>query len=156
MTREWFAGVDDTIYSARSAGPRYRTPRRRLPGGIRTSGRTPSGVWGGKLMWNRAALLQAARGTIAGSARGWLARGNPRRRGNEPVFVHVHRPDVVSQAVAFWRAVQTQVWRAIRTKRDSQAVYAGAIAHIIRNHKNGWHNGFARVAISPTRCYGAT
>ena len=31
--------------------------------------------------------------------------------GVDPVLVHVYRPDVVSQAVSFWRAVQTRVWR---------------------------------------------
>ncbi len=31
--------------------------------------------------------------------------------GSDPVLMHVYRPDVVSQAVSFWRAVQTRVWR---------------------------------------------
>ena len=35
--------------------------------------------------------------------------------GSEPVFVHVYRPDVVSQAVSFWRAVQTPCSVATRT-----------------------------------------
>ena len=57
---------------------------------------------GGKLMWNQ----------------------------TPPVLIHVHRPDVVSQAVSFWRAVQTRVWRGRPDpRRDSAAEYhAGAIA----------------------------
>jgi LPS sulfotransferase NodH len=31
--------------------------------------------------------------------------------GVDPVLIHVYRPDVVDQAVSFWRAVQTGVWR---------------------------------------------
>ena len=44
--------------------------------------------------------------------------------GSEPVYVHVHRPDVVSQAVSFWRAVQTRVWRG---RPDPRARLAGLL-----------------------------
>jgi LPS sulfotransferase NodH len=74
--------------------------------------------------------------------------------GSEPVYVHVYRPDVVSQAVSFWRAVQTRVWRGRPDPaRDSQAAYhAGAIAHIVtlmRDQEEGWRNWFAEEHIEP-------
>ena len=49
------------------------------------------------------------------------------------MLVHVYRPDVVSQAVSFWRAVQTRVWRGRPDPvRDARAEYhAGAIAHVV-------------------------
>jgi trehalose 2-sulfotransferase len=54
---------------------------------------------------------------------------------------------VVSQAVSFWRAAQTQVWRGhADPERDSRACYhARAIAHIIDNlrcHENSWRTWF--------------
>ena len=74
--------------------------------------------------------------------------------GSEPVYVHVHRPDVVSQAVSFWRAVQTRVWRGHPDpERDSRAVYhAGAIAHIVKNlrdQEDSWRAWFAAESITP-------
>jgi LPS sulfotransferase NodH len=74
--------------------------------------------------------------------------------GSEPVYVHVYRPDVISQAVSFWRAVQTRVWRGRPDpERDSQAAYhPGAIAHIIgmmRDQEEGWRNWLAQERIDP-------
>jgi LPS sulfotransferase NodH len=61
---------------------------------------------------------------------------------------------VVSQAVSFWRAVQTRVWRGRPDpERDSQAAYhAGAIAHIVmlmRDQEEGWRNWLAEEHIDP-------
>ena len=78
---------------------------------IRTVGRTPNGIWGGKLMWNQTPLLLArAEGLPDRSGDGLLAAIRD-VIGSDPVLIHVYRPDVVSQAVSFWRAVQTRVWR---------------------------------------------
>lgn len=74
--------------------------------------------------------------------------------GSDPVLVHVYRPDVVSQAVSFWRAVQTRVWRGRpEPTRDSRAEYhAGAIAHVItmlRAQGEGWRNWFDEENVEP-------
>lgn len=156
--REWFAGVDDDTILQLLDPLDPGTPDTATPVAwrehVRTSGRTPNGVWGGKLMWNQTALLQQRAAQLPDRSGGGLRAAIRDVIGNEPVFVHVHRPDVVSQAVSFWRAVQTQVWRGHPDpKRDSQAVYhAGAIAHIIRNlrdQENGWRAWFAEEGIDP-------
>ena len=156
--REWFAGVDEEsilrLLDPLDPGtPDTATPvawRER----IRGRGRTPNGVWGGKIMWNQTPLLVAR------------AAGLPDRSGNglraairdvicsEPVYVHVYRPDVVSQAVSFWRAVQTQVWQGpADPDRDARAAYhGGAIAHIVKNlrcQENSWRAWFAEEGITP-------
>ena len=156
--REWFAGVDDESILRLLDPLQPGTPDTATPVAwrehIRSSGRTPNGVWGGKLMWNQTPLLlQRAAGLPDRS-------GNDLRSairdviGSEPVYVHVYRPDVVSQAVSFWRAVQTQVWRGrADPERDSRAVYhAGAIARIVtmlQDQENGWRNWFAEAHITP-------
>ena len=85
--------------------------------------------------------------------------------GTDPYLIHVHRPDVVSQAVSFWRAVQTRVWRGRPDpRRDSAAEYhAGAIAHVVsmlRAQEEGWRTWFAEENVEPLevsiRCCGAT
>lgn len=121
---------------------------------IRTVGRTPNGVWGGKLMWNQTPLLlQRAEGLPDRSGDGLLSAIRD-VVGCDPVLVHVYRPDVVSQAVSFWRAVQTRVWRGRPDpRRDSRAEYhAGAIAHVIkmlRAQEEGWRKWFAEENVRP-------
>jgi LPS sulfotransferase NodH len=61
---------------------------------------------------------------------------------------------VVSQAVSFWRAVQTRVWRGRPDPvRDARAEYhPGAIAHVItmlREQENCWRTWFYEESISP-------
>lgn len=150
--REWFAGVyDESIL--RLLDPLVPSVPDAMPATawrehIRRSGRTPNGVWGGKLMWNQTGLLlQRASGLPDRSGDG-LRSAIRDVVGSEPVYVHVYRPDVVSQAVSFWRAVQTQVWRGRPGPgRDARAAYhAGAIAHlvgILRDQENGWRTWFA-------------
>jgi LPS sulfotransferase NodH len=70
------------------------------------------------------------------------------------VLIHVYRPDVVSQAVSFWRAVQTRVWRGRPDPtRDSRAEYhATAIAHVVtmlREQEKGWRAWFDEESIEP-------
>ena len=68
--------------------------------------------------------------------------------------MYVHRPDVISQAVSFWRAVQTRVWRGrADTVRDARATYhAEAIAHLVntlRAQEQGWRTWFAEGGHQP-------
>jgi trehalose 2-sulfotransferase len=74
--------------------------------------------------------------------------------GGDPVLVHVYRPDVVSQAVSFWRAVQTRVWRGRPDPvRDSRAEYhAAAIARVVTmlpEQEKGWPGWFDEEGIAP-------
>jgi trehalose 2-sulfotransferase len=149
--RDWFAGVHDEsilrlLDPLHPGAPDTATPaawRER----IRSAGRTPNGVWGGKLMWNQTALLAQRAAELPDRSGVGLRSAIRDVIGSEPVYIHVHRPDVVSQAVSFWRAAQTQVWRGHSDpERDSQACYhAGAIAHIIENlrcQENSWRAWF--------------
>src|SRR6201996_7215924 len=156
--REWFAGVDDesilSLLDPLDAGKPDLAPPEIWRDSIRTVGRTPNGVWGGKLMWNQTPLLlDRAAGLPDRSGDGLLSAIRD-VVGQDPLLVYVHRPDVVSQAVSFWRAVQTRVGRGRPDPgRDSRAPYhAGAIAHIIRNlqaQENSWRAWFAEEAIEP-------
>ena len=109
--REWFAGVDDEKIVGALAITDPGTVDTRTAdqwrADVPAQGLTPSGVWGGKLMWNQTPLLIARTRVASGSLRTalrWLL-------GTDPLFVHVHRDDLVAQAVSMWRAVQTRVWR---------------------------------------------
>jgi LPS sulfotransferase NodH len=156
--REWFTGVDDETILALldplvpgTPDPSTAVAWREH---IRSSGRTPNGIWGGKLMWNQTPLLQQRAAGLPDRTGVGLRAAIRDVIGSEPVYVHVYRPDVVSQAVSFWRAVQTQVWRGHPDPaRDSRAAYhAGAIAHIVgilRDQENGWRNWFAEEDINP-------
>jgi trehalose 2-sulfotransferase len=156
--REWFAGVDDpTILRLLDPlAPGTPDPSTAIAWRehIRSAGRTPNGIWGGKLMWNQTPLLQQRAAGLPDRSGEGLRAAIRDVIGSEPVYVHVYRPDVVSQAVSFWRAVQTQVWRGRPDPdRDSRAAYhAGAIAHIIgmlRDQENGWRTWFAEADINP-------
>ncbi|MCV7377486.1 sulfotransferase [Mycobacterium alsense] len=156
--REWFAGVDDEsilrLLDPLDAGTPDLAPAEIWRDYIRTVGRTPNGVWGGKLMWNQTPLLlDRAKGLPNRSGDGLLAAIRD-VVGEEPLLIHVHRPDVVSQAVSFWRAVQTRVWRGRPDPaRDARAIYhAGAIAHVVtmlRAQEEGWRTWFAEEGVAP-------
>lgn len=156
--RQWFPGVtDESILSLldplQPGVPETATPVAWREH-IRSAGRTPNGVWGGKLMWNQTPLLVQRAAGLPGRSGDDLRAAIRDVVGSEPVFVHVYRPDVVSQAVSFWRAVQTRVWRGRPDPmRDSRAVYhAGAIAHIVtilREQETGWRTWFAEENIDP-------
>jgi trehalose 2-sulfotransferase len=156
--REWFAGVEDESILGLLDPLRPGTPDTATPVAwrehIRSSGRTPNGIWGGKLMWNQTPLLQHWASRLPDRSGGGLRAAICDVIGSEPVFVHVYRPDVVSQAVSFWRAMQNQVWRGRPDpERDSRAEYhAGAVAHIVkilRAQENGWRTWFAEEGIEP-------
>ncbi len=156
--REWFAGVDDEsilrLLDPLVAGAPDTTPPAAWRDNIRRSGRTPNGVWAGKLMWNQTPLLVQRAARLPERSGAGLRSAIRDVIGDEPVYVHVHRPDIVSQAVSFWRAVQTQVWRGHTDPNlDARAAYhAGAIAHIVRilrDQENGWRAWFAAERITP-------
>ena len=111
-------------------------------------------MWGGKLMWNQTPLLlERAKDLPNRSGDGLLAAIRD-VVGEDPLFVYVYRPDVMSQAVSFWRAVQTRVWRGRPDPvRDARATYhAGAIAHVVtmlRGQEQGWRSWFAEEDVKP-------
>ncbi len=156
--REWFTGVEDEsilrLLDPLVEGKPDLAPSEIWRDYVRTVGRTPNGVWGGKLMWNQSPLLlERAEGLPERSGPGLLAAIRD-VIGSDPVLIHVYRPDVVSQAVSFWRAVQTRVWRGRPDPvRDARAEYhAGAIAHVIKMlqaQEEGWRSWFAEENISP-------
>ncbi|MGW4096410.1 trehalose 2-sulfotransferase [Mycobacterium sp. NPDC004974] len=156
--REWFAGVEDEsilrLLDPLVEGKPDLAPSEIWRDYVRTVGRTPNGVWGGKLMWNQTPLLlERAEGLPERSGPGLLAAIRD-VIGSDPVLIHVYRPDVVSQAVSFWRAVQTRVWRGrADPMRDARAEYhAGAIAHVIKllqAQEEGWRSWFVEENISP-------
>ena len=156
--REWFEGVDDQsilqLLDPLDEGRPSLAPADIWRDWIRTVGRTPNGIWGGKLMWNQTPLLaERAKGLSERSGDGLLAAIRD-VVGCDPVLIHVYRPDVVSQAGSFWRAVQTRVWRGRPDPvRDARAEYhAGAIAHVVtmlRAQEQGWRDWFAEEAIEP-------
>jgi len=156
--REWFAGVHDESILRLLDPLDPGTPDTATPVGwrdyIRASGRTPNGVWGGKLMWNQTALLLQRAATLPDRSGDSLRTAICDVIGSEPVYVYIYRPDVVSQAVSFWRALQTQAWRGrADPERDSRAAYhAGAIAHIVkilRCQDNSWRGWSAEENITP-------
>src|SRR5258705_11633635 len=156
---QWFEGTDDAsilrLLDPLDEGKPDLAPPEIWRDYIRTVGRTPNGIWGGKLMWNQTPLLlQRAAGLPDRSGDGLRAAIRD-VIGSEPVYLHVYRPDVVSQAVSFWRAVQTRVWRGRPDpERDSRAAYhAGAIAHVVeilRDQETNWRAWFDEEGITPT------
>ena len=156
--REWFADVADetilTLLDPLEPGEPDTASAVAWREHIRSSGRTPNGVWGGKLMWNQTPLLLQRAAGLPDRSGEDLRSAIRDVIGQDPVFVHVYRPDVVSQAVSFWRALQTRVWRGRPDpERDSRAQYhADAIAHIVRilqDQERGWRDWFAAEDISP-------
>jgi len=150
--REWFADVDDEsvlrLLDPLDAGTPDLAPATIWRDYIRTVGRTPNGIWGGKLMWNQTPLLlNRAKDLPDRSGDGLLAAIRD-VVGSDPLLIHVYRPDVISQAVSFWRAVQTRLWRGRPDPvRDARAEYhAGAIAHVVtmlRAQEEAWRQWFA-------------
>ena len=156
--RQWFAGIDDEsilrLLDPLDSGTPDLAPAEIWRDYIRAVGRTPNGVWGGKLMWNQTPLLLNRAKDLPNRSGDGLLAAIRDMIGGDPVLVHVHRPDVVSQAVSFWRAVQTRVWRGRPDPmRDARAEYhAKAIAHVVtllREQQNGWRSWFAEENVEP-------
>ncbi|BBA89743.1 MULTISPECIES: trehalose 2-sulfotransferase [Mycobacterium] len=156
--REWFAGVEDAsilrLLDPLDEGKPDLAPPEIWRDYVRTVGRTPNGVWGGKLMWNQTPLLLNRARQLPNRSGDGLSAAIRDVIGENPLLVYVYRPDVVSQAVSFWRAVQTGVWRGHPDPaRDARASYhAGAIAHVVsmlRAQEQGWRSWFAEEGIAP-------
>ncbi len=156
--REWFADVEDQsilrLLDPLIEGKPDLAPATIWRDYIQTVGRTPNGVWGGKLMWNQTPLLMQRAKDLPDRSGSGLLSAIRDVVGSDPVLIHIHRPDVVSQAVSFWRAVQTRVWRGRPDPvRDARAEYhAGAIAHVIkmlRAQEEGWRTWFAEENVDP-------
>lgn len=156
--REWFAGVEDQsilrLLDPLDEGKPDLAPAEIWRDYIRTVGRTPNGVWGGKLMWNQTPLLLSRANDLPDRSGDGLLAAFRDVIGVDPVLVHVYRPDVVSQAVSFWRAVQTRVWRGRPDPvRDARAEYhAGAIAHVVtmlREQQKCWRAWFDEEGVTP-------
>jgi trehalose 2-sulfotransferase len=156
--RQWFDGVEDQsilrLLDPLEDGTPDLAPAEIWRDYIRTVGRTPNGVWGGKLMWNQTPLLLKRAKNLPNRSGDGLLAAIRDVIGGDPVLVHIHRPDVVSQAVSFWRAVQTRMWRGRPDPvRDARAEYhAGAIAHVItmlREQEKGWKTWFEEEGVNP-------
>jgi LPS sulfotransferase NodH len=156
--RQWFAEVEDPDVLALLAPLRPGTPSTETSDQwrerITREARTPNGVWGGKLMWNQVPLLIEWAEGLSDRTGSGLRSAISDVLGEEPLFIKVNRPDVVSQAVSFWRAVQTQVWRGhAEPDVDAAAQYnADGIAHlvtILREQERGWRAWFDEESITP-------
>ncbi|MBI3223424.1 MAG: Stf0 sulfotransferase family protein [Mycolicibacterium cosmeticum] len=156
--REWFADVEDEsilrLLDPIVEGKPDLAPAEIWRDYIQTVGRTPNGVWGGKLMWNQTPLLLDRAKDLPNRSGDGLLAAIRDVVGSDPVLIHVYRPDVVSQAVSFWRAVQTRVWRGRPDPgRDARAEYhAGGIAHVVkllRDQEAGWRNWFDEEGVEP-------
>lgn len=153
--REWFTGVTDPaildLLDPVEPGTVDTRDAETWRADVLAAGRSANGVWGGKLMWNQTPLLVARSRIASGSLRSairWLLDGA------EPTYVHVHREDVVPQAVSMWRAVQTRVWRddGSGTAEDRAVYHAGGIAHlagILRDQELEWRKWFESEGIEP-------
>ncbi|MGC0366830.1 LPS sulfotransferase NodH [Rhodococcus sp. 27YEA15] len=157
--REWFASVTDESILRLLAPLKVGAPDTRTSEQWRedllAAGRTDNGVWGGKLMWNQTPLvIDRAAGLPVRS--GTDLRSALRDVLGEVTFIHVHREDVIPQAVSMWKAVQTQIWRDGDVPEDAARVtpeyHPGGIAHlvsILADQERQWRRWFAEQDITP-------
>lgn len=156
--REWFADVEDRsvldLLAPLEPGEPDTESSADWRARILEEGSSSNGVWGGKLMWNQTPLvLERAAGLPNRSGTG-LKSALRDVLGDDVLFVHVSRPDVIHQAVSFWRAVQTRVWRAPASgkRADAAQYHTGGIAHLVRvlrEQEVGWRDWFAAEGITP-------
>ncbi|CAM3830977.1 trehalose 2-sulfotransferase [Smaragdicoccus niigatensis] len=156
--RQWFAGVHDESVLRLLAPLRAGTPITETSEEFRdrvlAEGSTPNGVWGGKLMWNQAPLLIQRARRLSDSSGPTLRDAIRDVIGDDVLFIHVSRPDIVHQAVSFWKAVQTQTWRAdiVKDNAPSPKYHATGIGHlhrILNEQEQGWQKWFADEGITP-------
>jgi LPS sulfotransferase NodH len=153
--REYFAGLDDPgvldlLPASAPAPPHTAPPRERLDVMIRHA-RTPNGVFGTKLMWGYMDDLQECLtelpelAPLGESERLTALLGDVR-------YVHVHREDVVAQAVSMWRAVQTRAWRAEDDDACAPRYSHAGIHHLVgmfQAHERAWRGWFAAEGVEP-------
>lgn len=156
--REWFADVTDEsvlrLLDPLDRGAPITESSTEWRDRILREGRSSNGVWGGKLMWNQTPLLIERAGGLPDRSGDDLQSAIRDVLGDNVLLVYVHRPDVVSQAVSFWRAVQTRVWRGrADPDRDARAEYhRDGIAHlvaILQEQNRSWREWFAASGIEP-------
>lgn len=144
---DWYAGQPEILrlLPPRCSGtPDTFTPEQ-WRHAIRAQGMTSNGVWGGKLMFNQVPLLLNRAAALPDSTGPGLKAALRDVIGVDPVLIHVHRPDVVEQAVSFWRAIQTGVWRSGGTPRGSALYHRDAIRHAVEMlsaQERGWRAWF--------------
>lgn len=156
--REWFAGIEDEsilrLLDPFDPGTPDLSSATVWRDYVRTVGRSANGVWGGKLMWNQTQNLLNRAKDLPDRTGDGLRAAIRDVVGEEPLFIHIYRPDVVAQAVSFWRAVQTRVWRGRADPlRDARAQYhPHAIAHLVkllRDQEEGWRSWFVEEDVTP-------
>lgn len=157
--RQWFEDVTDESVLSLLAPFHPGTPDTRTSEQWRTQllelGRTPNGVWGGKLMWNQTPLLLDRAAGLPWRSGTDLRSALHDTLDHDLQFIHVYREDVVAQAVSMWRAVQTQVWRDDATPpnlSDGAQYNAVGIAHLVTilgEQERHWKRWFEEEDISP-------
>ncbi|PQP24323.1 trehalose 2-sulfotransferase [Rhodococcus opacus] len=150
--RQWFEGVTDeavlSLLAPLEPGTADTRTAEQWRDQLLSLGRTPNGVWGGKLMWNQVPLVLDRAAGLPDRSGDDLRSALDDILGRDLAFIHVYRRDVVAQAVSMWRAVQTQVWRDDATPpapHDGAEYHADGIAHLIRilrDQDEQWRNWF--------------
>jgi LPS sulfotransferase NodH len=155
--RDWFESIADETILDLLAPDETGTPDTRdaeqWRADLLAEGRTPNGVWGGKLMWNQTALLLARAAGLPDRS-GTDLRSAIRDVVGDVAFIRVRRADVVPQAISMWRAVQTQVWRDDGNDGtdDAAQYHADGIAYLaelLRIQDDSWQRWFAAEDIEP-------
>lgn len=155
--REWFASVTNPevldLLDPLDPGEPVNETAQQWRDRILREGATSNGVWGGKLMWNQTPLLIDHAAGLPGRSGTDLKSAIADAFGDIE-FIKVTRDDVVEQAVSFWRAVQTRVWRGRADPAvDERAQYhPEGIAHLVselRRQEEGWRKWFAEAGVTP-------
>jgi LPS sulfotransferase NodH len=158
--REYLAGLDDRgalepLAPLRPAAPPPAEPAEAWWARIRRAGRSPNGVWGGKLMWGHVEDLVARARELDGLRDADLADVLHALLGRDVRFVLVRRADKVAQAVSLWRAIQTQRWRAEASgpaPRERAEYRFAAIDHLVaqlEHDEAAWQRWFRAARLRP-------
>jgi LPS sulfotransferase NodH len=115
------------------------------------AGTTANGAFGARVMWgtldHMLAGLRAGRPEVAGTDLDLLTEAfGPLR------FVHLHRADVVAQAVSWARAEQTGYWQEGDVAAAEPAfdiVQIRSLVATIEEHNAAWRSWFASVGARP-------
>jgi trehalose 2-sulfotransferase len=157
--REYLAGVaDPTVLDLLPPLEPAVAPPHERPAAwaarIRRAGRSPNGVWGGKLMWGHVEDLVARGRRLEGLHEAGLADVLGALLGDVRCVL-VTRADKVGQAVSLWRAIQTQRWRVERDgpAPRERATYAfAAIDHLeaqLAHDEQAWRRWFRARRLRP-------